>query len=187
MKLKYLIDAWLVILLALGFGAALAGVHIGLSPRIEQNKLEKTLRQIPQVVPGAVKEKSQGVEIDDVTVYKAFDESDKHIGWVVPAKGDGYADKIELLIGLNPDVTQITGIAVLSQKETPALGDKINNESFRDRFRDKPTDQPLAVRKDGGTIEAITAATVSSRAVCDIVNAAVKQWRPKLKERKQTG
>ncbi len=182
MKLKYLFDAWLVIFLALGFGAALAGVHIGLSPKIEQNKLDKTLREIPQVVPGAVKEKSQPVEIESITVYKAFDETDKHIGWVVPAAGDGYADKIELLVGLNPDASQITGLAVLSQKETPALGDKIKAPDFRDRFRDKSTDQPLAVIKDGGAIEVITAATVSSRAVCDIVNSAVKQWRPKLKE-----
>jgi electron transport complex protein RnfG len=180
MKLSYLIDAWLVLLLAVGIGAALAGVQISLNDRILTNQRNKTLSRVPIVVPGAVQEMTRELTLNDQTVYKAIDRSDKQIGWVIRASGNGYADKIELLIGLSPDASTVTGIDVLKQSETPALGNKIVEPAFRDQFAGKATDQPVRVVKDGGDVVAVTAATVSSRAVCDIVNKAVAQWKPKL-------
>lgn len=180
MKLSYLIDAWLVLLLAVGIGAALAGVQVSLNDRIVANQRNKTLSRIPIVVPGAVQEMTRELTLDEQTVYRAIDRDDKQVGWVVRASGNGYADKIELLIGLSADAATVTGIAVLKHSETPALGDKIVEPAFRDQFAGQATDQPVRVVKDGGQIVSVTAATVSSRTVCDIVNKAVAQWKTKL-------
>ncbi len=202
MKNNYLVQAWLVLVLAIGFGAALAGVQVGLGPRIEQNKRAKTLRQIPSLVRGDWQIESVAIDGQRLQVALAggqtqtlvvesvnFGEkaamkimqADQHIGWVVRASGQGYADVIELLVGLSPDASTLTGIAVLSQKETPALGDKITTADFRSQFTGAQADGSLSVVKDGGSIESITAATISSRSVCDIVNDAVDQWQAKLK------
>jgi electron transport complex protein RnfG len=183
MKNNYLVQGWLVITLALCFGAALAGVQISLSERIEENQKNKTLSRVPQVVPGAFQDHTEPIQIDGQTVYKAFDVDHHHVGWVVRASGQGYADVIDLLVGLDPEAQQITGISVLSQKETPGLGDAITTPEFQQRFAGLPTSADVAVDKDGGQIQAITSATVSSRSVCQIVNQAVDQWKDKLAAR----
>ena len=185
MKLKYLIDAWLVIVLAIGIGVALAGVQISLADRIDANKRDKTLSRIPAVVPGAVQDKTEELTLDGQTVYKAIDADGKQIGWVIRAVGDGYADKIELLIGLSADASTITGMDVLKQSETPALGNKIQEPPYKNQFAGQPTDKPVMLTKDGGQIVAVTAATVSSRSVCDIVNDALAQWKRKLAAARQ--
>jgi electron transport complex protein RnfG len=202
MKNNYLVQAWLVLVLAICFGAALAGVQVGLGPRIERNKRAKTLRQIPSLIHGQGQVESVAIDgqnlqvtlVDGQTQTLAVEsvnfgeqaamkitQAGEQVGWVVRASGQGYADVIELLIGLSPDASTITGIAVLSQKETPALGDKITTADFRGQFAGTEADGSLAVTRDGGSIEPITAATISSRSVCDIVNEAVSRWQPKLK------
>ncbi len=180
MKVQYLIDAWLVLLLAVCFGAALAGVQMALADRIAANEKNKTLSRIPQLIPGADPTKIIERTLDGETVYQVRNRAGEPVGWAVTAVGDGYADKIRLLIGLSPDASALTGIDVLSQKETPALGDNITTADFRQQFAGKPTDDPLKVDQDGGGIEALTAATISSRSVCDIVNKAVARWKPRL-------
>jgi Na+-translocating ferredoxin:NAD+ oxidoreductase subunit G len=105
-------------------------------------------------------------------------------GWVVKAGGQGYADKIELLVGLDPNFTTITGLFVLEQKETPGLGNKMIFPEWRGQFTGKPTDPALKVVKTGAKekteIDAITGATISSRSVTAIVNGAVKALREPL-------
>jgi electron transport complex protein RnfG len=179
----YIRQAWLVLALSTGFGAALAGVHAGLSAKIVDNKRADTMNQIPQLVPGA----ARGVEqkVGDEIVYRAVDESGKLVGWVVPAMGQGFADTIELLVGLDVKAETITGMSVLSQKETPGLGDKIYKQaSWRAQYAGKPTAEPLKVTKSAtagrGEIAAISGATISSQSVTDIVNKTVKDFREKL-------
>ena len=174
-------QAWLVLILALGFGGTLAAVQISLSPIIEKNKQMKSVSRIPDLVPGADIGESEIVHIEGRRVYQARNAAGEHIGWVLPASGQGYADVIELLVGTNVDLSTITGISVLAQKETPALGDKITHDFFTDQFEGIPTQQPITLDKDGGPIVTITAATISSQSVCDITNKAVRQWKPELK------
>jgi electron transport complex protein RnfG len=105
-------------------------------------------------------------------------------GWVAKTAGQGYADKIEMLVGFDPLVREITGIFVLEQKETPGLGNKIVTEEWRRQFAAKPTDKPLAAvkgkAKADNEIDAITGATISAKAVTDIINTAVKDLRDPL-------
>ena len=64
------------------------------------------------------------------------------------AGGQGYADKIELLVGIDALTENITGLFILDQKETPGLGNKISDTGWRSQFLDKPATSPLVVVKD---------------------------------------
>ena len=105
-------------------------------------------------------------------------------GWVVKARGQGYADTIEALIGMDPKAETITGLFILEQKETPGLGNKITLPDWRNQFVGKKTDTPLVVvkgdSKELNAIDAITGATISSRSVAWIVNQTVKDIKGRL-------
>ncbi|MCD4780937.1 MAG: RnfABCDGE type electron transport complex subunit G [Candidatus Omnitrophica bacterium] len=86
----------------------------------------------------------------------------------------GFSGDITLIFGLDEKGT-IYNIAVLDHKETPGLGDKIDKKKspFSAQFKSKnPMTYKLKVKKDGGDVDAITAATISSRAFCDAVQQA---------------
>ena len=210
LRLTLLREAWLVLVLAASFGAALAAIQTGLGGRIEANKRAQTLSQVPALVLGgelpadAVIEVSEdGIDVRSEAggarrlevlerevaghlVLEVRDAAGGLTGWVLRGADQGYADQIELLIGLSADGETIRGLYVLSQKETPALGDGITRAEFRDRFVGLPTDRRLEVARsereaaDGSRILALTAATVSSRSVCDIVNQTVAAVKPTL-------
>ena len=222
MKVDYLKQAWLVLTLALVFGAALAGVHVGLSDRIATNKLNETFQQIPYLVgllEGDVErigiaeaapadgdavyemQRADGTFLgsfrerrtdDGKVAYEVFDEAfttNSHaVGWVIKGAGQGFADKIEVLIGLGEDSDtgelKLKGLFVLDQKETPGLGDNIRSGDFRRRFVGKTAAGSLEVVKAGkggqatdNEVEGWSGATISSRAVGDIVNAAVTDFQ----------
>ena len=187
----YLRQAWLVIVLAFVYGGALAGVHTALAPRIEENKRQETYDVIPDLVPGAAKEQTveltvQATDGKDQRVYKTHDSDGNHNGWVLSAVGTGFADRIEVLIGLDAELSTLTGLYVLDQKETPGLGDYITQPEFRERFRGKRTSPPMeAVQSDPQApqeILAISGATISSWAVCTIVNKAIDQLQDPIKQ-----
>ncbi|MBV5312716.1 MAG: RnfABCDGE type electron transport complex subunit G [Prolixibacteraceae bacterium] len=86
-----------------------------------------------------------------------------------------FSGRFTLMVGFQPDGA-ISNIEVLEHKETPGLGTKMALPAFKDQFKGlKIADLPgekLKVKKDGGSVDAITAATISSRAFCDAVNRA---------------
>jgi electron transport complex protein RnfG len=203
-KTNFISQTWLVLLLAICFGALLAGMQITLGPTIEANKINETLEKVPEMVFGAahareLADRKQAVDVTPISVgvdkagktirYSVFEAKTEGqlAGWVVKTAGQGYADKIEMLIGLDPMIEKITGIFVLDQKETPGLGNKIVTDEWRSQFLAKSTAQPLATVKSkasaGNEIDAITGATISSKAVTDIVNAAVHNLRNPLIEK----
>lgn len=199
-KNSNLVQAWLVLLLALCFGSALAAVQVNLSGIISANKLNETLDRAPELVPGtgsgtAAGQASTAVEVAPGSVsintgtktvtYPLYRVSRNGTlaGWVLKAGGQGYADKIELLLGLDPDQETITGLFVLEQKETPGLGNKIITPEWRGQFVGKKTKAPLTVVKKGkadNAIDAITGATISSRSVTAIVNRTIGDVRGRL-------
>lgn len=212
MKVKYISQAWLVLVLALSFGGALAGVDVWLQPRIAANKLAATIEKIPMLVPGADKDVSarylpvevavgQGRTRTVYDVFWALDDESNPRGWVIRASGAGFADKIELLIGVDAKCEVITGLRILDQKETPGLGNKIEDVGderkpgfLRQFVWGHRADRPLAVttaspkEKDFNKIEAVAGATISSRSVCNIVNDALSgQLRTALAEALKEG
>jgi electron transport complex protein RnfG len=184
-KGSFLSQAWLVLLLSLSFGGALAAIEIGLKPIIEENKRAEIFSQIPLLVPGASSEAS-GTAAPGV--YEGRSESGERVGWLLRASGQGFADRIECLIGLDAKGETLTGIYVLDQKETPGLGDYITDrDKFRKWFEGQPTATPLRVVKQAspapaGEVQALTGATISSDAVAGIVNKRVAEFRKVLAE-----
>ena len=178
----YLKQAWLVILLALLYGGGLAAVQTTLSEKIAENRKAETYDVIPDLVPGADRARTeellvQGGDGKDARVYKVFGADGSHRGWVLPAAGQGFADRIDLLVGLDAEGSTITGLYVLAQKETPGLGDYITGEEFRRRFAGRPAGEPLVVVKSDpqadNEIRALSGATISSESVAAIVNAVL--------------
>lgn len=84
----------------------------------------------------------------------------------------GFSGLIRVMVGLTPDGT-VYNTSVLEQKETPGLGTKMTEPFFKDQFNGKnPGSFKLAVKKDGGEVDAITASTITSRAYCDAMQRA---------------
>ena len=188
---SYIGQAWLVIVLALLYDGGLAGIQTALSGRIEQNRKAETYQVLPDLVAGADASLTEELTVrgengKDTRAYKVVSSDGDHIGWVLPAGGSGFADRIELLIGLDTEISTITGLYVLDQKETPGLGDYITTDAFRQRFRNAPTDRPLVVVKTDPSqeneIRALSGATISSESVAAIVNGALANLRGPLQE-----
>ncbi len=177
----YITTAWLVLSLALLFGAALAGVEMLVADRIAANKLQETLSQVSVLVPGA--DEGKAYELEGQVFYQALAGGER-IGWVIPAAATGFADKVEILIGVDAEVSTITGLYVLAQKETPGLGDRIREDAWRAQFKGKSTDSPIAVTKVAKPgpfeIRAVTGATISSKTVANLVNATIASVREPL-------
>lgn len=192
-KEGYLRQAWLVIALALVYGAALAGVQTTLGPRIAANKRGETYGVIPQLVPGADVAKTEehfvmGIDGQPHRVYKAVAPDGAHLGWVLGVHGQGFADRIDLLIGIDTDASVITGLYVLDQKETPGLGALITEEPFRSQFHALATDHRVMVVTSEPTaayqIRAVTGATISSDSVAEIVNRAIQNLKEPIRQLK---
>ena len=81
---------------------------------------------------------------------------------------DGYGGDITLMVGFKKDKKTVISYKVLAASETPGLGMKLKTPEFADQFRGKDGSS-LKVKKDGGEIEAITSATITSRAVCKAI------------------
>jgi len=125
-----------------------------------------------------------GVELRAVTkAFIGFNAQGARIGVAVEAAEPGFADDVRLMIGFDPATSALIGYSVLAQKETPGLGDKIEKDtSFAGRFRGKvvPVKGTKNSTLDASTVQTITGATISSRAVIQIINNAVALWQQRL-------
>ena len=94
-------------------------------------------------------------------------EGDNIAGYTFTVAGNGYGGPISILVGMNSDYT-LRDMEVLSHTETPGLGSKITEELFTEQFVGLRVDE-IVLSKDGGKIDAITGATISSRAVTEAI------------------
>ena len=171
-------------LISLGASAALGYVYEFTKGPIEISLLNKKLDAIKQVVPEFDNDPNAEMfllptgEGDSLEIYPARKGEDL-VGYAVRSYTEkGFSGHIGLMVGFTSDGA-IYNINVLEHKETPGLGTKLvpegtpENPAFKDQFRGKnPAEFPLKVKKDGGPVDAITAATISSRAFCDGVQRA---------------
>jgi len=123
----------------------------------------------------------------DLTEFKEEEDlfiiyqGDDIIGYTFLASGNGYSGVIDMLVGINIDYT-IKDVAILSQTETPGLGSRITEKAFTNQFMGLGVDD-INLSKDGGSIDAITGATISSRAVTDTIRTSMAEIIEKLSER----
>jgi len=128
--------------------------------------------------------KEQFTELDDYVYDEKMDLytvflNDEIIGYAFTTVANGYGGSIELIVALESNFTEddeiiIHGISVVSHSETPGLGEKIVESSFSGQFNGVNIND-VALTKDGGKIDAISGATISSSAVVDAVFNTVKE------------
>jgi len=142
---------------------------------VEAAQAAKTANAIAKVLPefsGDVTESS--VKVDGVD-YKYYTTAS---GVAVISDVNGFSGVLSVMVGICPDGT-VCNTSVISHSETPGLGAKCqNDEGFLSQFRGlDPAQKRLAVKKDGGDIDAITASTITSRAYTLAVVNALKVYR----------
>jgi len=115
-------------------------------------------------------------EKDSLVYYEVFDDQENFLGYILNAEGKGYAGKIEIMVGLEVD-RSIKMLKVLDQKETPGLGDNCKKDDFPNRYIGRSRDD-LTVDKDGGKIDSITGATITTRAITQ----SIKEYIEKLEK-----
>lgn len=152
---------------------------------IEKSKNAKQEKAIKEVLPkfhhlGTVERIPVSVG-DTLNVYKAYDKNNVFVGAAVETYSKkGFGGDIKLMVGFDRN-GNIINYSVLEQKETPGLGSKMTDwfktPNGKQDIRGKnPAIHHLSVSKDGGEIDAITAATISSRAFLEAVNKAYRAY-----------
>ena len=128
------------------------------------NALKTVLPQFNNApVSEVIKIKIEEVK-DSIELYPALQDSVFVGAAVTGASERGYSGLVKVMVGFEPDGT-IKNIAVLEQKETPGLGTKMKSEKFMKQFRGKnPASFNLKVKKEGGEVDALAGATISTRA-----------------------
>jgi len=195
-KLKYFLQqSWLVIVACCFFGLILAATEAALRPTIEQNKIEKLNRKMSQLLTDAEEfelvgkvtvESLRGKE-EELKIYKGVSPAGI-CGYAFRAKGPGFADVIELVVAVDAEFEKMKGYAILSSNETPGFGNGISESYYIDQFKGAPTNE-LELVKSGNQsrideqIVAISGATISSRAVVNIINNTLTQVKSKVKQK----
>jgi electron transport complex protein RnfG len=136
---------------------ALSGVT---SSIVEERRAEEIKDTLGKIFP-----EMSDYELED-EVYMIYQDGEKS-GYAFIASGSGYGGDIDILVGLDSGF-KIKDISILTQTETPGLGARITESTFTDQFKGLSADE-VALRSDNGMIDAITGATISSRAVVDAV------------------
>ena len=150
--------------------AALAGVNMITAPAIAELNAQKTQEAIELVLPGG------GDEIDFPATALASKVYASDTGYAVEVTPGGFDNTITMMVGVDTE-GKVLGISIISHTETAGLGAVAAagtpaGEAFRGGFVGKSGS--VSVTKDGGEIDAITGATITSRAVCVGVNAALE-------------
>jgi electron transport complex protein RnfG len=103
----------------------------------------------------------------------------QYVGSAAKSYSDnGYGGRIEVIIGITTGVT-IHAVSILKSNETPGLGSKVTESDFLNQFKGRRCEQDtkwISIKKDGGEIQAITGATISSRAVTEAIKKAVDAY-----------
>jgi len=151
----------------------------------KKKKLEAAIKTVLPDFDTLQAEKIALGDGQDSLIFYTASKDKKIIGTAIKTYTmDGFSGKIELMVGFLQDGT-INNTAVVAHKETPGLGDKmdIKKSDFPVQFMGKnPANFKLKVSKDGGEVDAITAATISSRAFCDAVERAYGAFKKEEKK-----
>ena len=152
--------------------AVVAGV-LGLTNFVTAEPIAEYQAEVTAKAYSAVMEFESYDEVeytgDQSAVTKVCKTSDGN--WIVEAEVSGSQGMITVAVGVNADLS-CNGISIIESSETSGLGSKANDDFFRDQFPGLTADQ-AKVTKDGGKVEAITGATITSKAVCSAVSAAI--------------
>ncbi len=167
-------------------GFSLATLKQITAPRIEEQKLifvqGPALKQIfPDADNDPVKDRKIFAleESSAVTLFPAY-KNGTLTGIAFESFGEGFGGELGVMVGMNIQEGKLAGIGITSMKETPGLGTRVAEQTFTSQFQGNSLAR-LALRSQGGNIDAISGASVSSGAVLSAVNNAMSTYQ-KLKE-----
>lgn len=170
--MKDIVKPAVILLIITAVAAALLGaVQAITAPAIEEQTAKTQAAAMQEVFADAESFNEVAGFEPTGKIVKAFEavSGGNVAGYVINVQPDGFSGAVDTMVGISADGT-ITGVKVLKHSETPGLGAKATEPAFQDQFAGKKG--PVAVTKDGGEINAITSATITSRAVSSGVNEA---------------
>ena len=161
--------------------AAVGGVYMITKEPIEQAKVAAVKDALNQVLPEYEATTSQTIEVNSLPIVAhTATVADKAVGYAVESiSKNGFGGTVRLMVGFDT-AGKIININVLEQKETPGLGTKMTDEGnvLLASFKDKNASEiNMTVKKDGGDVDALTAATISSRAYAEAVAVAYEAFK----------
>jgi electron transport complex protein RnfG len=175
-------------------GGGLKWIEEFAKPKIEVQVLENVKGPaIREILAGASNDpvesrfRIEDGEKEHTVFVGAFDGKATTV--VLESEGRGYGGLIGLLVAVNVEKEQLLGISVTTHTETPGLGAQAkDNPAFTAQLKGKPISQPFKITNDGGDINALSGATITSRAVMDATNQALAlydKFKPQLVEEMQ--
>ena len=176
-----LIPTLSLFLICLVVTAALALTNNVTAEQIAANNQQSKEESMQTVCPEA---KTFEEVIPDV-MYKGVDDSGKTVGYAISTATQGYGGQVKVMTGI-ADGSIIAVDVFYNNDETPGLGKNTSDKSFRDQYNGLSVDQDIAVSKDdisgnAQTVDAVTSATISSRAVTKAVNEACQLYNDNVK------
>lgn len=161
-------------------GGALTLVNTFTEPKIQALKIQTESDAYQQALPIADRFEDAPEAFEQTKISPALNliqnvkaglKDGTVVGWVCKVVTSGYGGNIDMLIGIKKD-GQMGKVMVLGHTETPGLGSNITDDQFigQAAIENATASQTLQVSKDGGSVQAITGATVSSRAVLRGIN-----------------
>lgn len=188
--MKLLAPAAVLTIICAVAALALAAVHSGTQPVIAEQERAFRMRSVKQAIPGYDNHPDQDVvtiehEGRQVCVFRGRDGDDVNGVAFEWTQGGGYSGNIKVLVGFTPDGEvacnsgdggeRFVGLQILQHAETPGLGANMEDEGWRRQFCGhdlEDGDTYWRVRKDGGQVDSLTGATITTRVVSEaIVNA----------------
>jgi electron transport complex protein RnfG len=180
-------------------GMAIIGIYESTLPTITENKARELREAVFKVLPGVSQMQAlvyrddelivvEAPDKDEPVIYAGYDNEGSFLGYAMPAAGPGFQDTIAILYGYKPAEKLVVGMEVLESRETPGLGDKIYKDmEFVGGFSALSIEPEILAVKKGtksqpNEIDAITGATISSKAVVRIINEAHVAWAGQLPE-----
>lgn len=157
-------------LIALVAAGALAFTFNSTNPRIQELNIQKQNAGLKAIFSDADSFKENSM--DETKYFIAKNSSGNILGYVFSLNETGYSsDGIQMLVGINTK-KEVQGIQIIKQTETPGLGTEITKPWFLDQFKGKKASDPIKPKKD---IDAVTGATISSKAVASGARSALEK------------
>jgi Na+-transporting NADH:ubiquinone oxidoreductase subunit C len=190
MKNSFIYPIIFMALVTAVFITVLAGLNYVTADTIafnQQNQLRQKILYIFDMVPDGGTDKDIERVFNENVIEKewgdlkgyALVEGGQEIGYAVPINGAGLWGSITGYVGLNKDYTEIIGIEFVTQSETPGLGGRISENSYKDQYRGidisgKTDNFIISSPQPDSNVDAIAGATQTSAAVVKIVNENIK-------------
>jgi electron transport complex protein RnfG len=179
-------------------GLILVSVYLITKPIIAKNKAEALRSAIFEVLSNTssfktlvpdgdgLREAAEKEEVGEDVIYLGYNAQGKVTGFAIAGGEPGYQDIISAIYGFDAGQEMVIGFKVLDSKETPGLGDKIFKDAdFQTNFSALKVSPEIEAVKKGekkteNQVEAISGATISSKAIVRLLNNSMAQWKPRI-------